>query len=116
MSSSNTVPDSGITGGAPGNTTEPPPFPGVPISEHAAYLARVHIGVTATLMLLCVIAFGTRMYQRIRPVWKVGLDDGFIVAGFVSLQPFKPTIHPSLTPYPLPFRSSPSPTGPCSSR
>lgn len=87
MSSSTPPPDSGITGGAPGNATVPPPVTGVPITERAAYLSRVHIGVTSTLMLLCVIAFGTRMYQRIRPVWKVGLDDCFIVAGFVSLQP-----------------------------
>lgn len=43
-------------------------------------------------MLLCIIAFGTRMYQRIRPVWKVGLDDCFIVAGFVSLPALQPGV------------------------
>ncbi|KAL2263210.1 hypothetical protein VTK26DRAFT_7784 [Humicola hyalothermophila] len=57
--------------------------PDVLISDHAAHLARVFVGVTATLLALCVVTFGTRMYQRIRPVWKVGLDDYFIIAGFI---------------------------------
>ncbi len=76
------------TGAADGGnaTINPMLFTGVPISPHAAYLARVHIGATSVLMFLCIITFSTRMYQRIRPVWKVGLDDMFICLGFVSSQ------------------------------
>ncbi len=87
MSSSTSALAPVATGAPVGNGTDalPPPFPGIPISERAAYLARVHIGVTSTLFFLCVVTFGTRIYQRIRPVWKVGLDDYFIVAGFVRL-------------------------------
>jgi hypothetical protein len=102
MSSSTAAPDPAATGVpfGPGNGTEagPVPIPGIPISERAAYLSQVHIGVTSVLMLMCVIAFGTRIYQRIRPVWKVGLDDYFIVAGFVRL--------PSLSSPPHPFPHS----------
>ncbi|KAL2193869.1 hypothetical protein P885DRAFT_63643 [Corynascus similis CBS 632.67] len=69
-------------GGPGGNGTSEIPQ-GIPISEHAAYLARVYIGVSAVLLFLCLVAFTTRIYQRIRPVWKAGLDDYFIVAGFI---------------------------------
>lgn len=90
MSSSTTGPDPDPAAGAPmgGNVTAP--IMGIPISEHAAHLSQLHIGVTSVLMLLCLITFTTRIYQRVRPVWKVGLDDGFIVAGFVSI-PLGPT-------------------------
>ena len=73
-------------GGPGGNGTSEIPQ-GIPISEHAAYLARVYIGVSAVLLFLCLVAFTTRIYQRIRPVWKAGLDDYFIVAGFVRSCP-----------------------------
>ena len=55
----------------------------IPISERAAYLARVHIGVTIPLLALCLVPFCARLYVRMRPVWRVGWDDGFIVLGFV---------------------------------
>jgi hypothetical protein len=96
MSAVTTAPDpAGTATGAPfgdgavaGNGTDagaPPPFlDGIPISERAASLAQLYIGVTSAMLLLCIIAFTTRIYQRVRPVWKVGLDDYFIVAGFVS--------------------------------
>ncbi|KAK3902511.1 hypothetical protein C8A05DRAFT_44087 [Staphylotrichum tortipilum] len=72
------------TGAATDNTTiDPMMFTGMPISPRAAYLARIHIGATAVLLFLCLVTFSTRMYQRIRPVWKVGLDDYFICLGFL---------------------------------
>ncbi|KAK4166907.1 hypothetical protein QBC43DRAFT_332107 [Cladorrhinum sp. PSN259] len=67
------------------NATTPPPEllpPGIIINERAAYLAQVFIVVTSILTALCTITFCTRIYQRIFPVWKVGLDDYFIVVGF----------------------------------
>lgn len=85
MSTSTSAPDAAATGAAAGNATiNPLLFPGIPITPHAAYLARVYIGGTSVLMFLCLVTFSTRMYQRIRPVWKVGLDDIFICLGFVS--------------------------------
>ncbi|KAM7221277.1 hypothetical protein V8F06_003452 [Rhypophila decipiens] len=74
------------TAGAPAfNGTAPPSatFPTViVVSPKAAMLAQAYIGSTTSLIVLCVIAFATRMYQRTRPVWNVGLDDYFIVVGF----------------------------------
>ncbi|KAK3317747.1 hypothetical protein B0T19DRAFT_297085 [Cercophora scortea] len=66
------------------NSTAPPVPLGIPISERAASLAQLHYGVTSVLLVLCVLTFGTRMYQRIVPVWKIGADDVFIAMGFVS--------------------------------
>jgi len=95
MSSATTAPGPAASGGANTSPVEgggavagsgtdgTGQIPGIPVSEHAAYLAQVYIGVSAVLLLLCVVAFTTRIYQRIRPVWKVGLDDYFIVAGFI---------------------------------
>ncbi|KAL2169470.1 hypothetical protein VTG60DRAFT_6014 [Thermothelomyces hinnuleus] len=87
MSSATTAPSLAASGEA-GASTGPgdggaEAVQGVPISEHAAYLAQVYIGVSAVLLFLCLVAFVTRIYQRIRPVWKAGLDDYFIVAGFI---------------------------------
>jgi len=79
-----------LSGPGPGNTTDIPPvfnpslFTELPISERSAYLSRIYIGITSVLVLLCTLTFLTRMYQRIRPVWKVGWDDYFIVVGYVS--------------------------------
>lgn len=88
MASAAPAPGDGLAapnGTMPLNGTAPPIPPGILVSGQAAYLAQVFIGVTSTLMALCIITFGTRIYQRVVPVWKVGLDDYFIVAGFVSL-------------------------------
>jgi hypothetical protein len=87
MSSSTSALAPAATGASDAGNATIPEFTGVPISERAAYLSRIHIGVTSALMFLCLITFSTRMWQRIRPVWKVGLDDYFIVAGFVRLPP-----------------------------
>lgn len=61
----------------------PGPPPALPISERAAYLARVHIGTTIPLLALCLVPFLARIYVRVWPVWRFGWDDGFIVAGLV---------------------------------
>ncbi|KAK0614592.1 hypothetical protein B0T14DRAFT_528770 [Immersiella caudata] len=77
-----------LAGPGPGNATEVPPpfdpslFTEVPISERQAHLSRVFVGVTSVLVVLCTLTFFVRMYQRIRPVWKVGWDDYFIVVGY----------------------------------
>lgn len=78
---SSTAAPAAATGAPFGGTTDG--LPGIPVSENAAHLAQVYIGVTSMMMLFCVLAFGTRIYQRVLPVWKIGLDDYFIVAGFV---------------------------------
>lgn len=46
-----------------------------PISERAASLARIHIGVTSTLLALALALFGLRIWVRTRPVWRVGKED-----------------------------------------
>jgi hypothetical protein len=61
-----------------------PPPTDFPVSDRAAYLAQVHIGVTAPILALCVLTFSTRLYLRARPVWNIGIDDYFIIVGFVS--------------------------------
>jgi hypothetical protein len=63
---------------------DPPPKIEIVISDRAALLARVHVGVTIPLLALCLVPFCTRLYVRIRPVWRVGWDDVFIVLGLVS--------------------------------
>lgn len=55
-----------------------------PISEKAAYLARVHVGVTISLLTLCLVPFCARLYVRIRPVWRLAWDDWFIILGLVG--------------------------------
>ncbi len=72
----------------------PDPFEGFqfPISEEAAYLARVHVGVTIPLLALCLVPFCARMYVRIRPVWRLAWDDLFIILGLVGSPP---RCHPS---------------------
>ena len=66
------------------NTTSPPPLPQeLPISPHAAYLAQVHIGVTVPLLLLTTAIFGTRMYHRIWPKWRMEVCEWFMVLGYV---------------------------------
>jgi hypothetical protein len=59
------------------------PDPLIPVTERAAYLSRIHMGVTTPLLMLCLVTLGTRLYVRIRPVWKIGVDDVFIVLGLV---------------------------------
>ncbi|KXX73375.1 hypothetical protein MMYC01_203369 [Madurella mycetomatis] len=54
------------------------------ITERAALLARVHVGVTVPLLALCLVPFFARIHVRVWPVWRFGLDDAFIVAGLVS--------------------------------
>ncbi|KAK0611213.1 hypothetical protein B0T14DRAFT_440077 [Immersiella caudata] len=62
----------------------PDPFAfGMPIDPRSAYLAQVYIGLTSTLLLLASITFFIRIYQRIRPVWKMGADDYFIIVGYM---------------------------------
>lgn len=74
------------TAGAGGNGTDfgaPPPLLGFPIDPRSAYLSRIHIGLTSTLLLFASITFFIRIYQRIRPVWKMGADDYFIIVGYM---------------------------------
>ncbi len=58
-----------------------------PISDEAAYLARVHVGVTVPLLALCLVPFCARLYVRVRPVWRLAWDDFFIILGLVGLPP-----------------------------
>ncbi|KAK4172341.1 hypothetical protein QBC36DRAFT_76772 [Triangularia setosa] len=51
------------------------------ITERAAFLARVHFGVTIPLLALALVPFCARIYVRIWPVWRLGWDDVFIIAG-----------------------------------
>jgi hypothetical protein len=101
------------TGAPASNITGPFVIPGIPISDRAAYLSQIYIGVTSVLMMLCVITFGTRTYQRMIPVWKVGADDCFIVAGFVRVHSSRNPL-PCCSPTHMRFRSSQLPTGQCS--
>ncbi|KAK5652138.1 hypothetical protein OQA88_10780 [Cercophora sp. LCS_1] len=64
----------------------PPPTGGedplIPITERAAFLARVHLGVTIPLIAVTLIPLSARLYVRIWPIWRVGWDDFLIVLGF----------------------------------
>ncbi|KAK4151820.1 hypothetical protein C8A00DRAFT_16792 [Chaetomidium leptoderma] len=62
-------------------TTPPPMFH---VSERVAFLSRVHVGTTIPLLALCLVPLFARIYVRIWPVWRFGLDDGFIVAGLFA--------------------------------
>ncbi|KAK3370520.1 hypothetical protein B0H63DRAFT_440942 [Podospora didyma] len=53
----------------------------VPISDRAAFLARVHVGVTIPLLALCLLPFVWRLYIRIWPVWRFGWDDALMALG-----------------------------------
>lgn len=55
------------------------------ITERAAFLARLHFGVTVPLLALALVPFCARIYVRIWPVWRLGWDDAFIIAGLVGL-------------------------------
>jgi hypothetical protein len=61
-----------------------PPEIRIPISDRAAYLGRVHVGITIPLLALCLVPFSARLYTRVRPVMRCGWDDVFMVLGFVS--------------------------------
>ncbi|GAB1317798.1 Rhodopsin domain-containing protein [Madurella fahalii] len=103
MSSAAPAPGDGLAapnGTMPLNGTVPLIPLGIPVSDNAAYLAQVFIGVTSTLMALCIITFGTRIYQRVVPVWKVGLDDYFIVAGFILTVADWAMLFPQMVPTP----------------
>ncbi|KAH6615828.1 hypothetical protein B0J18DRAFT_446662 [Chaetomium sp. MPI-SDFR-AT-0129] len=78
---------------------------GVPISDRAAFLTRVYIGANTVLLVLCLVAFSTRIYHRVRPTWHVGLDDYFITAGFALTITDYALLLPSSTSSPglLPF-------------
>ncbi|KAK0620737.1 hypothetical protein B0T14DRAFT_546461 [Immersiella caudata] len=69
------------------NATSPPPIPFdipfLPISDRAAYLARIHYGVMAPLLALTLVAFSSRLYVRTWPVWRVGWDDALVALGFL---------------------------------
>jgi hypothetical protein len=70
------------------DSSAPPPSPAgpflIPITDRAAFLARVHFGVTISLLAVTLIPFCARLYVRIWPVWRFGWDDFLITAGFVS--------------------------------
>ncbi|KAK4646183.1 hypothetical protein QC761_208210 [Podospora bellae-mahoneyi] len=51
------------------------------ITERAAFLARLYFGVTVPLLALALVPFCARIYVRIWPVWRLGWDDAFIIAG-----------------------------------
>ncbi|KAK4641692.1 hypothetical protein QC761_512880 [Podospora bellae-mahoneyi] len=86
----------------------PPPDglpPGIPVTERAAHLAQTFIGVTSILMALCLITFFTRIYQRVFPVFKMGLDDWFIIIGFILAIADWSLLFPLMVPKPgyIPF-------------
>lgn len=96
------LPTDGAGAGA-GNGTAPPPLPippGIIITARAAHLAQTYIGVTSVLVALCTVTFCTRIYQRAIPVWKVGLDDYFIVAGFALTIADWAMLFPQMVPTP----------------
>lgn len=59
----------------------PPEFA---ITGRAALLAKVHVGVTVPVMVLTLVTFIARVRLRVRPVWRIRLDDWLIGFGFVG--------------------------------
>ncbi len=85
-----------------------------PISDEAAYLARVHVGVTIPLLALSLVPFCARLYVRTRPVWRLAWDDLFIVLGLVGTTSCLSMESCQTDASPVNSRW-PSPTGPCCS-
>ena len=80
------VPGAGDAFGAPGSNSSalpPPPPLFFPVGPKEARLGQIYVAATAILLFLCLLTFGTRMYNRMRPAWNVGLDDYFITVGVV---------------------------------
>ncbi|KAK3685271.1 hypothetical protein B0T22DRAFT_500226 [Podospora appendiculata] len=67
------------------NNTDSTGAPMIEITAQAAYLARVHVGVTVVLLAVCLVPFVARVHVRISPVWRVGLDDWLILAGLLCV-------------------------------
>ncbi|KAK4235081.1 hypothetical protein C8A03DRAFT_46705 [Achaetomium macrosporum] len=79
MSSATSAP-----GPAPMGSATEPTAPGIPTHFRMGRVPRpgphwrdIYADV------LCIIAFRTRIYQRVLPAWKAGLDDYFTVLGFI---------------------------------
>ena len=53
------------------------------ISERSAMLSRLYYGLTVPLLILTVATLALRFYLRIRPVYKLGLDDWCVLLGTV---------------------------------
>jgi hypothetical protein len=56
-----------------------------PISDRAACLSRVHVGITIPVLALTLVPFTARLYSRMRPTWRMGWDDAFVIVGFVNI-------------------------------
>ncbi|KAK4141226.1 uncharacterized protein C8A04DRAFT_14251 [Dichotomopilus funicola] len=54
------------------------------INDRVPYISLIHVSTTIPLLALTLVPFFARIYVRIWPEWRFGLDDGFIVAGLAS--------------------------------
>jgi len=102
------VPGAGDAFGTPGSNSSalpPPPPQFFLVGPREAKLGQIYVAATAILLALCLLTFGTRMYNRMRPAWNVGLDDYFITAGvllsIVDYGMLTPSIHPYETMVPF---------------
>jgi len=53
------------------------------ITERSAMLSRLYYGLTIPLLVITVLTLALRFYLRIRPVYKLGLDDWCVLLGTV---------------------------------
>jgi hypothetical protein len=56
----------------------------VPVSDAAHQAARVYLGVTVTLLTVALSTLVARIAFKLRSSVRFGLDDYFILVGFVS--------------------------------
>jgi hypothetical protein len=55
----------------------------VPVSAAARGAAKIFVGVTVPLYAIALAALITRILFKLRSGLRLGLDDGFIIIGFV---------------------------------
>lgn len=56
----------------------------LPINAEAVYYSRVYAGLVSVLILLSASLTAARIYTRLKSIHRLGVDDWFLVAAFVS--------------------------------
>lgn len=63
----------------------PEASPGIPISDRAAYIARIYFAVTVPMMAVTIAIFSTRFYLRVWSLRRTDATEVFISIGFVNI-------------------------------
>ena len=55
----------------------------VPMTPYIHYTATVFVGVSVPFLAIALAAVAARLNPKLRPAWRFGVDDGFIILGTV---------------------------------